>query len=287
MNSIEAIEKINKATNFGVLESDYKRLLKLVHPDICKIDGAEEASARLNELKVEWKKGIKYKDESGIFYSKGLEAVYEGDPKILLQSVDNYKKLMSFKDDRAKNFQKYLPESMNLSDDKLIVKFSKRAVPLAALPKMEQKHVNWIASRILEFATWVNSVGLSHNGLNLESVYVTPQDHGIQVASFYMMTPMNEKLKGISGKYKTWYPPSIFKNKTAASSIDITLAKKIGIYLLGDKSGVGTKLKRDSDVNQEMLNFFISHSEDPNTTYFHYRDLLTKNFERKFYELNV
>ena len=287
MNSIEAIEKISKATNFGELKADYKNLMKLMHPDLCKTPGAEDAASRLGELKMEWTKGIKYEDESGVFYSKGLESVYEGDPVLLKKSLANYKKLMSLNTDRDKIFHKYLPESMEMRGDKLHVTFRKRAVPLAALKKLEQIHVNWLVSRILEVATWLNTAGISHNGLNLESVYVTPEDHGIQIGSFYMVSRLDEKLKGVSGRYKTWYPPSIFKHKTTASSIDVTLIKKIGICLLGDKSGVGTKLRRDSDVNQEMLTFFIEHSQDPKSAYLTYRRLLSKLFTRKFHELKI
>lgn len=287
MSTPEAIEKINNATHFGELESEFKILMKLTHADVCSSDEANEAATKLSGLKTEWTKGIKYEDESGTFRSKGLSSIYEGDPVLLKKSLSNYNELLKLKDPSSLHFHKYLPKSMEMKDGELHVTFSKRAVPLTAVKKLDQVHVNWIVSRILEFSSWMSSIGFCHCGLNLESVYILPESHGIQIGSFYMIHSVGDALKGVSGKYKTWYPPSIFTNKKAVYSIDITLAKKIGVYLLGDQSGVGTKLKRDASVNKEILNFLIEHSEDPLSTWKHYRELLDKLFEKKFYKLKI
>jgi hypothetical protein len=67
----------------------------------------------------------------------------------------------------------------------------------------------------------------------------------------------------------------------------LELSKKIALYLLGDKSGAGTKLKKDTDVNQEVLNFLLIKHQNIKDEYLQYRELLKKHFESKFYPLSL
>jgi len=75
--------------------------------------------------------------------------------------------------------------------------------------------------------------------------------------------------------------------KIATEDIDLELCKKIALYLLGDKSAGGTKLKLDKDVNQIVLTFLLTKHQNTKEEYGQYRDLLAKNFEKKFYALNL
>jgi hypothetical protein len=75
--------------------------------------------------------------------------------------------------------------------------------------------------------------------------------------------------------------------KIATQDIDLELCKKIALYLLGDRSAAGTKLKRDKDVNQEVLTFFLTKHQNEVEDYTKYREILAKNFEKKFYPLNL
>ena len=75
--------------------------------------------------------------------------------------------------------------------------------------------------------------------------------------------------------------------KIATQDIDLELCKKIALYLLGDRSAAGTKLKRDADVNQEVLTFLLTKHQNEVEDYKRYRELLSKNFEKKFYSLDL
>ena len=124
-------------------------------------------------------------------------------------------------------------------------------------------------------------------GLNPTTVFVVPETHGIIIISFYHMGTLGKKAETISAKYKMWYPTTLFTKKIATQDIDLELCKKIALYLLGDRSAAGTKLKKDKDVNQDVLTFLLTKHENHKDEFVQYRELLAKNFEKKFYLLNL
>lgn len=285
IEKILAASKLEDILDVNNLKVSYRETVGLIHPDVCSHPKASEATAKLNALKEKYEKGTTYYDEAGSFISNGYKVTYTGDASLLKRSLDNFNKLTSLKDEAAQNFRKYMPKSMRMEGDKLVVEFERRAIPIVNLT-LPQIHVNWALSRMLEFSAWLSQVGYSHCGLNPESVFIVPETHGIQVCSFYMMQNIGKKVAGVSGRYLNWYPPHVFDTKKADDIIDMELSKRTAVYLLGDKSGSGVKLRREKDVNQEMLDFMISQHDNPGLAWKKYRELLSKNFEKKFHILN-
>ena len=286
------IEKVIKSRRIDELidvnnfKEEYRKLFKRIHPDICKHPKASIASSKLLELKDKFENGVTLKDESGNFNYKGMDTVYSGDFDFLKTSYANYNKLMGFYDKASENFKKYLPKTMSFSGNTLNVKYNHRCLPLTGLT-LPQEHVNWIFSRMLEYAAWMEQQGYAHCGINPESIFVIPENHGIQVSSFYMMTKLGTKPEGISGMYQTWYPPKLFSTKKADASIDVELCTKTAIYLLGDKSGTGIKLKKDASINQPILEFLIASHDSSLTAFKEYRELLGKHFAKRFIPLDL
>jgi hypothetical protein len=301
MTDIELIDKIIESKKPSDIFTDewkkeYLRYSKLIHPDTCSHSQASNAMAIVNAYKDIIENGTPYIDEAGAFKVFEKKIVYEitdDNRKLILKSVENYKKLKALNDKASVNFHRYLPESMLLAKDKitgkyiqLIINLKDRAVPLSQ-QKLPQIHVNWLFSRMFEFTLWLRQMNYSHMGLNPTTVFVVPETHGIIVINFYHMNELYKKANTISAKYKMWYPTTLFIEKIATPDIDLELSKKIALYLLGDKSSAGTKLKRDNDVNQEVLTFLLTKHQNIKDEYVQYRDLLAKNFEKKFYPLNL
>jgi len=294
MTDIELIDKIIKSKKPSDIFTDdwkkeYLRYSKLIHPDICSHSQASNAMAIVNAYKDIIENGIPYIDEVGsfkVFENKIEYVVNDSNRKLITKSVNNYKKLKSRTDGTSIVFHRYLPDEMILTADKLTINLKNRSIPLTQ-QKLPQVHVNWIFSRLFEFNLYLNQMGFVHLGLNPTTVFVVPETHGIIVTNFYHMSTLNGKATTISAKYKMWYPTSLFINKIATPDIDLELSKKIAIYLLGDKSSSGTKLKRDVDVNQEVLTFLLTKHKNCKDEYVQYRELLNKNFEKKFYSLNL
>jgi hypothetical protein len=294
MTDVDLIEKVLKSNKPSDIfpddwRKDYLRFSKLIHPDACSHPKASDAMAIINHYKDVIENGTGYIDEAGafrVFEKKIVYGVTDANRKLITKSVNNYNLLMGKHDKASESFHRYLPESMVLENDKLTINLKDRAIPLTGL-KLEQKHVNWLFSRMFEFVLWLRQVNYSHMGMNPTTVFVVPETHGIIIISFYHMSVLFKKAETISAKYKMWYPTSLFINKMATPDIDLELSKKIALYLLGDKSAAGTKLKLEKDVNQELLTFLLTKHENHVDEYKEYRKLLAKNFEKKFYSLNL
>jgi hypothetical protein len=289
---IAIIQKANKPSDLFT-GNDWKKLYrdycKLIHPDYHPDSLAADAMAKMNYYKDVLENGTPYVDETGPFrvFEKKIEyVVNDANRKLLTKSVNNYKALMALHDKASENFKRYLPESMVMDKDKLTINLKDRSVPLTG-QKLPQIHVNWLFSRMFEFTLWLRQIEYVHIGLNPTTVFVVPETHGIIIISFYHMTRLGKKAETISAKYKMWYPTDLFVKKIATEDIDLELCKKIALYLLGDKSAGGTKLKLDKDVNQIVLTFLLTKHQNTKEEYGQYRDLLAKNFEKKFYALNL
>ncbi|HRZ18629.1 MAG TPA: hypothetical protein P5136_01105 [Methanofastidiosum sp.] len=290
---IEKIEKATKLTDVVTekpIFANIKNIIKLIHPDICSLPGAQEAFIKLQELKNVYVNGITYTDDAGEVNTNNLYVKLKGDPELLKISYRNFLRLKSSTTNAAL-FHRYIPNKMTIQKDsegnpEVLIDLQRRGVPISQIPlPLDQNHVNWILSRVLEFTTWLKSLGMVHCGLNPESIFVTPEDHGIQIISFYHMTPINSKVNTISGGFKQWYPPELFTEKKATHTIDIELAKRMAAYLLGDKSGLGIKLRKTH--NKDFLDFLVKRQDDPVEAFSQYRELVQRNFEKRFYELNL
>jgi hypothetical protein len=263
----------------------YKKYASVIHPDICKEKGAVDAMTVLNKYKNELQIGTRFKSD-GISVKYRVNRIdVEGDATPLGISLRNYNILMNYKDEKSKHFQQYLPESCIPTPEHLIFNVPKRVLPLNSLGVLEQIHVNWILSRMLEFSAWLNQTHNVHCGINPDSIFIVPENHGIICSSFYHMTPVGHKLSTISGKYSNLYPSEIFKIKQATTNIDIECSKRTAILLLGDKSGVGNILRKTHDA--DIINFLQKTSYSPYDTYTEWRELLKKKFVSKFHPLNI
>lgn len=294
MRDAELVDKLLKSKKpSDIFPDDWKKLYlsysKLIHPDFCNLSSAGDAMAKMNHYKDILENGVQYADETGSFraFEKRIEyVVTDANRKLLTKSVNNYKALMALHDKASENFKRYLPESMVLEKDKLTINLKDRSVPLTG-QKLPQYHVNWLFSRMFEISLWFNQIGYSHMGLNPTTVFVVPETHGIIVISFYHLTHLGKKAETISAKYKMWYPTELFMKKIATEDVDLELSKKIALYLLGDKSAAGTKLKMDKEVNQVVLTFLLTKHQSTKEEYKQYRDLLEKNFKKNFYPLDL
>lgn len=288
---IDVVLKSKKPSDIFVddWKKDYLRYCKLIHPDTCGHPKASDAMAIINHYKDVIENGIGYVDEAGAFRVFEKKIVYEVtdvNRKLITKSVNNYNLLKAKHDKASESFHRYLPKSMVLETNKLTINLKDRSVPLTG-QKLPQIHINWLFSRMFEYVLWLRQINYSHMGLNPITVFVVPETHGIIVISFYHLNVLYKKAETISAKYKMWYPTTLFTEKMATPDIDLELCKKIALYLLGDRSAAGTKLKKDKEVNQEVLTFLLTKHENHVDEFKKYREILKKNFETKFYPLNL
>jgi serine/threonine protein kinase len=288
----ELIFFINRSSSYVDIFNDgkdwhqqYKDIIKKIHPDKCNLDGSKEAVSKLNKYKDELEKGKTYNDDVATITYKIDSIRIVGDLDSLKKTNNYLNKLLSYKDPMDKSFQRYIPYKSTIDDDSLYLYLKERCVPITSLGVLPQEHVNWILSRMLEYIAYLHLKGISHCGINPDSVYIDPINHGIYVISFYHSTELNGKMKTASGKYLHFYPEHVKTKKIATPDVDIELCKKTAIYLLGDKSGIGNSLRKTHSNN--FLDFIIKPHYDGIECFKQYREMLDKNFNKKFIKLNI
>jgi len=292
------INRILTATWFPDIckdQMDYKILAKNLHPDVNKDKDAILAFTHLNNLKTDFEKGYEFRDESGEYRSNYLVHKWSGDMDLLKLSKQNYDKVIytarsNFDAQSFGHFMQYIPFNLDFEGNELTYRSEHKSIPLskviALLTETEKnKHTNWIFSRLIEFVTMLESLEITHTGLNPDSIFVIPETHGIKVTSFYHVC--TDKVKTINGKYKNYYPPYMFDTKLAGSYIDISLIKKTAICALGDISGSGVRLRGDVNVNQNVLNYLMLSETDAFHSMRLWREILDKNFIKEFVHLTI
>lgn len=283
----QLIKKIQRANGIGELfdtlnwKAEYRAAIKLLHPDKTDDPAAAKALIRLNSMRARFEKGQQLTDDAGLLQAYSWGAVFQGHHQLLAHSEANFEKLKSRRNKAARHFHQFMPTSLG-KEAGLCAKWQQTAFYLSG-KKLAQRHVQWILSRLLEFAAWLAQEGYVHAGLHPESIWIVPQTHGIIIPTYYHARPLGSQLSTLSSTYQHWYPSSVFENKKAVSLIDIEMIKRTAIYLLRDTSGAGVKLK--GTVSSALLDFLQAKHTDVYQCYDEYRYLLKRNFKSEFHEL--
>lgn len=266
--------------DLSIWKEQFQIWIKAVHPDHDSTIGAREAFEKLMMYKEILENGQVFEDELCKITLKDRVLTFNGPKDKLELSLENYNKILVIKN-LPDHFPLYLPEKMEMVNDTLKVYLREDSHFISGLT-LEEKHVKWAFNRMLEFSTMLNlHAGFTHCGLNPNSVMICPKTHGIQVVSFYHVVPTNSPLKSVIGlhPFKGWYPNEIWSDKRAIPLIDQLLSKRTGIWLLGDKSGVGTNLRGSID-NGLLDNLLTRHStiQESLIKYKEYLDLQPRIF---------
>lgn len=259
--------------------------LKLLHPDVCALPHAAAATARLNEFAEQLRALDNPTDDAGPLRRVDERTFrFEGTAALLAQSRAGYGRLQRLPGAAAQHFRQYLPVGLDVQPTgHLLATGPGFVVPLSGLV-LTPTHVGWVLSRLLEFAAWLHQEGLVHGGFTPESLALVPDTHGLVCWSFYHLTPLGRPLTTASARYLGWYPPAVFRDKKATPYVDVSLAQRTALYLLGDPSGHGVKLKKT--VDPRLIDFLLAPHVDAYTTLGEWRLLLTQLFgKRQFHPL--
>lgn len=285
INKINKANKIEEVLNLSNFKTEFNTIIKQIHPDTCTDAGAVEATSKMNIWKDLYEHGKPFTDDAGVFKTNGYWVDFSSALPNLTASVDHYNMFQQLRSDTDMHFKKYLPKECRvLTNGTYRFGFEKRAIPLSGL-QLPQEHVNWVLNRLLEYIAYLSHSGFVHGGLNPESVFIVPEDHGIQVVSFYHLTPKGRRIHTVSGRYINWYPTQIVKAKTAAPVTDLECAKRIAAYLLGDASGNAVKFRKTH--NADFVNFLLTQHDDAYECLTQYQQLLRKNFKTRFHSLTI
>lgn len=280
----ELIDRVMDARHYSALQPDdihanFRDILKMIHPDKCRHPKAQEATHHLLAMHRHFISGTAGTDDSGTYLTNNHWVLYQGEGAMVTDARQRQQHIASKGTEHLRRYMPYVWEGANL------LVLERRAVPLAGLT-LPQEHVNWVVSRLLEFCMLLHGhTDHAHLGLTPAHVMLVPETHGIAVAGFYHATALGARASTISAAFRHWYPEQLMRDKHAAEYVDLEMVKRLGAYLLGDRSGLGTSLIRSH--HPAFVDFLLSADTDSIACYEKYRTMLAQHFPSRFIHLNI
>jgi len=271
-------KKPSDVFNISDWKTQFKNWSKHLHPDKNSDPLAHEALQVLFKYRDILENGVEFSDEicpKIVFKDKVL--TFYGDMGKLKLSHDNFLKIKDTVDSIKTPFRRFLPDKMELEKDCLKV-YLQHDPHLIHDITLEEKHGRWFLNRLLEYSTLLNEKsGHTHAGFTPNSVLICPEEHGVQIVSFYHLVPVNTKMVSAVGvhPYKTWYPTNIFTTKQSVPEIDLLMSKHLATYIMGDRSGFANTLR--GTLSGELVDYLLSYDDTLLDGYFKYQQILDRS----------
>lgn len=266
MTTLQAIVKIEQAVSPQTLlgkdpEKEYRRLAKLVHPDVAPATMKERASraiARLNQLRDQLNHKLpkhacrigKWTVEEGLIRgdicdlfravsSKHPEGIlkiarHPGDLDLLEAESAALKKLASSKHEQAGQFKHYFPtliESFLASGRRANILTPSSGLTLAEIHgafsgTLGFRHVVWMMNRLLSALGYAHTIGLVHGAVLPPHLLYQTDDHHLVLLDWCYSRKIGEPLSAIPRGYADYYPPEVVRHRPAVPATDIYMAAK-------------------------------------------------------------
>jgi hypothetical protein len=142
-------------------------------------------------------------------------------------------------------FLRYFPKliSFPASYDDLATHVLIRAEGMVTLEEVMTAHPSgldirdfaWIFKRILAGIGYAHSVGFVHAALLPPHVLVHPTERGAKIIDWCYSSRLKDKqsIKVIVKRFRDYYPPEVFAKRLPTPALDIYMAAKLGVLLLG------------------------------------------------------
>lgn len=210
-------------------------------------------------------------------------------------------KELKYDSDRMKvEFSRFVPQiiqSNTLEDGSRVVLMKKThdIVPLRDLldhlgGKIPHRHVAWMINRLYNLCVFFNHNRICHAGLTLDNIFVDPIKHGIMIyGGWWYASVIGYQISKVPAELLPFYPNELKSTKQTSSKVDTTVVKAIGIQLLGDSTGTGSKLFSDKNIPPELIRSLqVPPSGRPLEVFRNWHDILMKCYgKREFVEFNV
>ncbi|MBL8793843.1 MAG: molecular chaperone DnaJ [Planctomycetia bacterium] len=101
------------------------------------------------------------------------------------------------------------------------------------LPALDGRHLGWIFNRLLTVLGFIRRQGWVHGAVLPCHVLIHPEQHGLQLVGWGQGVPEGQRIRSLSARYRTWYPPEVFAKQAAGPATDLYLAARCIVYLAG------------------------------------------------------
>ena len=154
---------------------------------------------------------------------------------------------------------------------------------------IDPKHTAWILTRLYSICCYLEKVGLTHNDISLDTVFVQPANHTAHlIGGWWFSSKIGTKMqKKQSGRTVAFAPRSVVTSKIADIKTDLELVRLTGRELLGDDSG--SKLINNTTIPKPLVNWLrLASTGSAESDYKLWEDCLIQSFgARRFVKLEV
>jgi len=259
----------------------------------------------------------KHDFELGEFYIAGTKTAFviRGAYKDLYDNGVRTIEGVKFANDKMhKGLSGYIPKIFKKIETKsgdhvLIVERDPNAILLKdyfnhASGVVKPEHVAWMMSRLHNFTSYLEWAGLTHNGLAMDTCFITPKDHDfvrskpgdislkdhslLVMGGWWYAARKGTGLIGLPNRAVNYAPREALASGMADPRIDSTMIRVIGRELLGDVTGV--RLQNNKNVPRAMADWLALPGSDSAVKDFKtWREKILKDSfgKPKFVELNV
>lgn len=109
---------------------------------------------------------------------------------------------------------------------------------------VDPRNMVWIFKRLLRVMSFAHANGVLHGAILPTHVLVEPVGHGVILIdwSYAVLEPAKsgERISAISAEYESWYPQEVFAKEGPRPGLDVYMAAKTMVYLLGGDPIKGT-----------------------------------------------
>jgi hypothetical protein len=186
-------------------------------------------------------------------------------------------------------------EGVHLADDRRVLILAKPddVVLLADLLRhaggvLPPKHVAWIVSSLLNLVCFFAVIGLTHNALSADTVFVTPKHHAAYpLGGWWYAAPVGGSLTALPDATWPLLSHAMAATKRADIRLDLESIRAIGRASLGDPSGLA--LLGQADLPRPMADFLrLPSSGSALEDYRTWSEVLHDSFgPRRFVELPI
>ncbi|AGL19793.1 serine/threonine protein kinase [Actinoplanes sp. N902-109] len=247
----EAVTAIERAGTFADLFpggsdtaedalTSYRRLLKVVHPDVAPAGRgatATQAAATLSAL-FEARALIARGDVADLVARGPGELVktprLPGDNDLMRAEATALRTLHRDGDPRYRAYAPRLIDTVT-EDGRQANVLDRLAgfVPLTGLDhRLDPRDVAWMWRRLLTGLGWAHRAGLVHGAIVPEHVLIHPGEHGVVLVDWCYSVPTGGTVTAIVARHRAAYPPEIPAKQPATAATDIHMATGLMLRLI-------------------------------------------------------
>jgi serine/threonine protein kinase len=262
----EAVAAIGRATTFAELAGSddapaaYRRLLKIVHPDVApaaRRSAATEATAALAALftrkdalttrRGTYRLGDRIaRGDLADLTALDDDAVLKlprrpADNDLLRAEITALTTLRGTGDPRFRAYAPRLVEAFVHEDDEgvrreaIVLERLAGFVPLTGMEhRLDPRDAAWIWRRLLTGLGWAHRAGVVHGAVLPEHVLIHPEQHGVVLVDWCYSVAPGRPVPAIVSRYRAAYPPEVLAKRPATPATDIHLATGLVLRLIAD-----------------------------------------------------